>query len=82
MAYKTFTQSEAELAIAAHQYTIGSVGVDGAFYMADFPVFYTTREAAQAAASRLATENSKVTFVVLQATDGYRTRDISCAIHF
>lgn len=74
--YNTTNQSQAEAAVSASHYIVGSIDVYGAFSIASNPSIHKTSQAANAEAKRLAGNVPGKTFVVMQLISGYRAGGI------
>lgn len=75
--YTATNQTQAEQAISAHQYIIGSVDAYGQFTIASTPAIHTNIGTADVEARRLASCTPGKTFVILQLSTGYRTGGIT-----
>lgn len=75
--YHTATnQSQAESAISAGQYIIGSVDTYGQFSISSTPAIHINIATAKTEAKRLAGNQPGKTFVVMKLTSGYRSGGI------
>ena len=74
--YNTTNQSQAEAAVSASHYIIGSIDVYGAFSISNNPAIHKSQHTANAEAKRLAGTTPGKTFVVMQLISGYRAGGI------
>ena len=74
--YNATNQSQAEAAIQASHFIIGSVDQYGHFSISNVPAIHKSETTARAEAKRLANQTPGKTFVVMQLASGYRAGGI------